>query len=70
MYLKVFSYWDYLSNYFKSKRYTLQQPRCSSYKVAMYIQKLHRFCNTSSADDGPKSGRKYLGNKQLWKIYQ
>ena len=36
----------------------------------MYIQKLHHFCNTSSADDGPKLGRKYLGNKQLWKIYQ
>ena len=36
----------------------------------MYIQKLHRFCNISSPDDGPKSGRKYLGNKQLWKIYQ
>ena len=36
----------------------------------MYIQKLHPFCNTSSPDDGPKSGRKYLGNKQLWKIYQ
>ena len=36
----------------------------------MYIQKLHHFCNTSSPDDGPKSDRKYLGNKQLWKIYQ
>ena len=36
----------------------------------MYIQKLHHFCNTSSPDDGPKSERKYLGNKQLWKIYQ
>ena len=42
----------------------------SSYKVAMYMQKLHHFCNTSSPDDGPKSGRKYLGNRQLWKIYQ
>ena len=31
---------------------------------------LHHFCNTSSPDDVPKSGRKYLGNKQLWKIYQ
>ena len=31
---------------------------------------LHRFCNTSTPDDGQKSGRKYLGNKQLWKIYQ
>ena len=32
------------------------------------MQKLHRFCNRSSPDDGPKSGRKYLGNKQLWKV--
>ena len=52
------------------KRYTLQRHRhSSSYKVAMYIQKLHNFYNTSSPDDGPKSGRKYLRNKQLWKIY-
>ena len=36
----------------------------------MYIQKLHHFCSTSSSDDGPKSGRKYLGNKYLWKTYQ
>ena len=36
----------------------------------MYIQKLHHFCNTSSPDDGPKLGRKYLENKQLWKVYQ
>ena len=36
----------------------------------MYIQKLHHFCNAYSPDDGPKLGRKYLGNKQLWKIYQ
>ena len=42
----------------------------SSYKVVVHMQKLHRFCNRSSPDDGPKSGRKYLGNKQLWKIYQ
>ena len=42
----------------------------SSYKVVMYIQNLHPFCNTSSPDDGPKSDRKYLRNKQLWKIYQ
>ena len=32
-----------------------------SYKVVMYMQKLHHFCNTSSPDDGPKLGRKYLG---------
>ena len=27
----------------------------------MQKQKLHRFCNRSSPDDGPKSSRKYLG---------
>ena len=71
MYLNVLSYWHYLWNNFKSKRYALQRPKCSfSYKVVMYIQKLHHFCNTSSADDGPESDRKYLGNKQSWKIYQ
>ena len=36
----------------------------------MYIQKLHPFCKTPSFDDAPKSGRKYLGNKQSLKIYQ
>ena len=46
----------------KSKHYKIQQYRRSSYKVVMYIQKLHHFHNTSSPDDGPKSGRKYLGN--------
>ena len=50
---------------------TLQWSKCSSsYKVVMSIQKLHHFCNTSSPDDGPKLGRKYLGNRELWKIYQ
>ena len=44
------------------KHHTIQQYRCSSYKVVMYIQKLHHFCNTSFPDDGPKSIRKYLGN--------
>ena len=58
-------------NKFKSKRYTLQRHRRScSYKVVMYIQKLHHFCNRPSADDGQKSVRKYGGNKWLWKIYQ
>ena len=33
-----------------------------SYKVVMYIQKLHHFCNTPSFDDDPKLSRKYLGN--------
>ena len=41
-----------------------------SYKVLMYIQKLHHFCNTFSPDDGPNLGRKYLGYYYLWKVYQ
>ena len=57
-------------NKFKSKCYTLQWCKHSSHKVVMYIQKLHHFCNTSSLGNGHKSGRKYLRNKQLWKIYQ
>ena len=57
-------------NKFKSKHYTLQQYRRYSYKVVMYKQKLHHFCNRFSLDDGPKSGRKYWENKKLWKIYQ
>ena len=44
----------------KSKCYTIQQYKRSSYKVVMYIQKLHDFCNTSSPDDGQKLGGKYL----------
>ena len=44
--------------------------RSSSYKVVMYIQKLHHFCNTSSPDDGPRLGRKYMGNNWLQKVYQ
>ena len=57
-------------NKFKSKRYTLQRYGRSSYKVVMYIQKLDQFCNRSSCDEGPKSDRKYLGNKLLWKIHK
>ena len=49
----------------KSKSYTIQQYGRSSYKVVMYILKFHHFCNTSSPDDGPKLGSKYLGNNQL-----
>ena len=49
---------------FKSKHYTLQRYRCSSsYKVVMYIQKLHHLYNRSSPDDCPNLDRKYLGNK-------
>ena len=50
-------------NKFKSKRYTLQRYGRSSYKVVMYVQKLHPIYKRSSPDDGPKSGCKYLGNK-------
>ena len=47
----------------KSKRCTIQKYRRSSpYKVVMYIQKLHRFCNTSSPVDGPKSA------ESIWDI--
>ena len=68
VYLDVFSYWHYLLNNFKSKRYTQQRPKCSSsYKVVMCIRKLHRFCNTSSPDDDLKLGRKYMGNKHYGK---
>ena len=49
-------------NNFKSKHDTLQRPRCSSFKVVMYIQKLHHFCNTSFPDDDPKSSR------ETWEI--
>ena len=31
-------------------------------EIVIYIEKLHHFCNTSSSDDGPMLGRKYLGN--------
>ena len=33
-------------------------------------QKLHNFCNRSSPDDGPRSGRKYYGYIQLWTIHK
>ena len=46
----------------KSKCYTIQQYRRSSYKVVMYLQKLHHFYNTSSPEDSLKSGRKYFGS--------
>ena len=47
----------------KIKRYKRQQyRRSSSYKVVMYVQKLHHFCYTSSPDDGLKFGWKYWRN--------
>ena len=39
------------------------------YIVVMYIQKLHHFCNTSTPDNGPRLGRKYLGNNLYIYIY-
>ena len=36
----------------------------------MQKQKLHHFCNRSSPDDGPKSGRKYEGYIQLWAMHK
>ena len=35
----------FIETHSKSKRYTIQQYRRSSYYVVMYIQKLHPFCN-------------------------
>ena len=36
----------------------------------MLKQKLHHFCNRSSPDDGPKSGKKYQGYIQVWTIHK
>ena len=57
-------------NKFKSKCYTLQRPRCSfSYKVVMYIQKLHHFFDRSSPDDDlltrPKMPFKVMHRKEV-----
>ena len=60
-----------INQFSTGKRYTIQQyKRSSSYKVVMYTQKSHHFCDTSSPDDGPKLDRKYFGNNWLWKVYQ
>ena len=32
-----------------------------TYKVIMYMQRSHRFCNIHTPDDGPRSDRKYKG---------
>ena len=56
---------------FKNKRYTPQRyRRSSSHIVVMQKQKLYNICSRSSLDDGPKSGKKYLGYKNLWQIHQ
>ena len=60
MYLDVFSYWGYLKKQiWKVNAIQYTSINNHSYKVVMYIQKLHHFCNTSSPDDGPRLGRKY-----------
>ena len=64
MYLNVFNYWRYLLKQIRKVNAThYNSTNAHSYKVVMYIQKLHPFCNTSSPDDGPKLRRRYLGNK-------
>ena len=62
MYLNVFSYWRYLEKQIRKVNATqYNSTNAHFYKVIMYIQKLHHFCNTSSPDDGRRLGRKYLG---------
>ena len=41
-----------------------------SYKIIMYMHKLYHFCNIHTPDDGLGLGSKYLGNNQIWKVYQ
>ena len=63
MYLNVFSYWRYLWKQIRNVNAAqYNSTNTHSYKVVMYIQKLHHFCNRPSPDDGPNLGRKYLGN--------
>ena len=55
MYLNVFSYWRYLQRQiWKVNTTQYNSTNAHSYKVVMYIQKLHHFSYTSSSDDGPK----------------
>ena len=63
MYLNVFSNWHYLQKQIQKVNATqYNSTNAHSYKVVMYIQKLHHICNASSPDDGSKLDRKYLGN--------
>ena len=71
MYLNVFNSWRYLQKQIlKVNAIQYNSTNAHSYKVVMHIQKLYYFCNTSSRDDGPKLGRKYLENNWLRKVYQ
>ena len=38
-----------------------------TYKVVMYMQRSHRFCNIHTRNDGPISGRKYEGTNLLYR---
>ena len=63
MNLNVFSYWRYLKKQIRKVNTTqYNSTNAQSYKVVMYVQKLHHLCNTSSPDDVPKLVRKYKGN--------
>ena len=46
----------------KSKRYTAEHYKRSFLQSSNGRTQVTLFCNTSSADDGPKLDRKYLGN--------
>ena len=63
MYLNILSFWRYLLKQIRKINATQFNSRNAHfYKVVMYVQKLYYMCNTSSPDDGPKMGCKYLGN--------
>ena len=49
MYQNVFNYWRYLLKQIGKVNATqYNSTNTHSYKVVMYLQKLHHFCNTSS----------------------
>ena len=52
MYLNAFSYRHYLEKQIQKVNVTqYNSTNAHSYKVVMYIQKLHHFCNTSSPNE-------------------
>ena len=62
IYLHFFSYWCYSEKQIRKVNATqYNSTNAHSFKVVMYIQKLH-LSNTSSSDDGPKLGRMYMVN--------
>ena len=36
----------------------------NTYKVVMYMQRSHHFCNIHTPDDGPRSAREYERENQ------